>query len=147
MANVDNPNLAYQIPYRHAHGNKHTEHFWMSNTTATNGDVYRLGVIPKGTKLIPGGLLAVVADMDASTTLSFGIAAKNSGAQGDADYYAAAKAVATGPTLFGQADANKAVTPLVLDDDYYLIATLGGANQTADARIDAFVDFLYPGLG
>lgn len=144
MANVDAPDLGFQKPHSGTWGNLSAAHFTVDKA-ASNGDVYRLGVLPKGAKIFPMGLKAIVEDGDASTTLAIGIVAKNSGAQGDADYYAAAKSIATGPTSFGEADANKAVTPLVLDDDYYLIATLGGANQTTAIRIDAIVQYIFTG--
>jgi hypothetical protein len=112
---------------------------WVDSNQATAviiGDVLRLGILPKGLKLLDY-LNRISTAFTASSTGKVGfqyVDGVDSGAvPQDDDYFCAATTLATAAVL---RQTNTAVAPVTLPKDAYLIMTIAGANLAAAGNLD-----------
>jgi hypothetical protein len=147
MATIDAPDFLMKVQHQHAFGNVLEAEFVMSKASAL-GDIYRFGIIKKGTRIAPHSLKVRAADHDALVTMKFGLQKLNTSDAftTDDDYFMAAKAIHTGPTFYGEADCNVATAAQTLAEDVVLIGTTAGAAQATAAEIRCFIRGVFEGL-
>lgn len=108
-------------------------------TAVADGDVLRLGILPKGMTLVD--YIAKISDaFAASTTMKIGFAYVDGVDSGtvpqDDDYFCAATTMATQAVL---RQTNVATAPVTLPKDAYLTLVSAGAAQSAVGILDVFV--------
>lgn len=143
MADVKIPGLEGQRPMANAYGNvsQHTVSMDVAAAVAQN-DVLQLMRLPKGAKLIDA--IVVSGAAGASVTLALGLGDVQGGAttKVDADALITATSIAAAAMLRRNNAAVKG-DALKLDDDYYLEATLAGANPGAfNLEVTVIYEFL-----
>lgn len=124
-------------------GNVSVAHAQRNLNGVANADVVFFFLLPRGS-LVYDSILQKTGDAAAvGATMKLGLQAAGDGSLGDDDFFNAAKAL-DGADSINRKD--NAAPPLVLDDDYYVIGTVGGANVGAnDTLADVTVTHEYRG--
>lgn len=134
----DATTLGFQTPHAGTWGNVATATASITTAAETNGAEFKFMRLPANTRLLD--LSVINTASSASTTMKFGYEAVD-GSPADDDYFAAAKSIATASRI--RADAANA--PVVLDEDFYIIGTLGGANIATATTITVTVTYEFVG--
>lgn len=135
MANIDYSGLKRDVAHAGTWGNKSSEHRKV-NSKPNIGDVLRFMVLPAGTKVLD--FHEVYGAFGTGVTASLGYLPVD-GSAGNATAFKGATSIATA------GDKRMSVSPVVLDKDSYIVATIGGANAATAQDYDLNIDYEFQG--
>lgn len=135
MADVDKDAARLAHVQAGSFGNESLAHEQRNLNGAASADLVYFYKLPRGTKIVDGNVHKTNAAGAAGSTADIGIVAANGGSKGDPDFFVSGLALDGAATITRKSNA---APPVYLDDDdYWVVATIGG---TAPGANDVLVD-------